>query len=87
MVKFEILVTQIAGLLARRVISWTDLGKNLAKGELYGMIKFGSCTEVFVPKSVEITVQKRRLCTWRRIDYREAAKKWISLYFQIVYGC
>lgn len=56
--KIEILVTQIAGLLARRIISWTDLGNILTKGQLYGMIKFGSCTELFVPKSVEITVKK-----------------------------
>ncbi len=56
--KFEILVTQIAGLLARRIVSWTDLGRTLKKGQLYGMIKFGSCTELFVPMNVEICVKK-----------------------------
>lgn len=54
----EILVTQIAGILARRIVSWTDLGRNLDKGQLYGMIKFGSCTEIFVPKGTEICVKK-----------------------------
>jgi len=56
--KIEILVTQIAGLLARRIVSWTDLDRSLQQGQLYGMIKFGSCTELFVPKNVEICVEK-----------------------------
>lgn len=56
--KFAIVVTQIAGLLARRIISWTRLGDTVEKGQLYGMIKFGSCTEVFVPSNVEICVKK-----------------------------
>lgn len=56
--KMTILVTQIAGLLARRIVSWIALGDTLEKGQLYGMIKFGSCTEIFVPKDVEITVKK-----------------------------
>ncbi|MDY3983319.1 MAG: phosphatidylserine decarboxylase family protein [Veillonellaceae bacterium] len=56
--KFTILVTQIAGVLARRVVSWIDLGDDLSKGQLYGMIKFGSCTEVFMPLDTEICVAK-----------------------------
>lgn len=54
----RILVTQIAGILARRIVSWVTLGNVLKPGERYGMIKFGSCTEVVVPKSVEIVVKK-----------------------------
>ena len=38
----SVLVTQIAGLLARRIVSWTDLDSVLERGQLYGMIKFGS---------------------------------------------
>ena len=56
--KMEIVVTQIAGLLARRIVSWTDVGDTLEQGTLYGMIKFGSCTELFVPLDVEIYVTK-----------------------------
>ena len=56
--KMEIVVTQIAGLLARRIVSWTDVGDTLEQGTLYGMIKFGSCTELFVPLDVEICVIK-----------------------------
>lgn len=56
--EIRILVTQIAGILARRIVSWVTLGNMLKSGQRYGMIKFGSCTEVVVPKSVEITVKK-----------------------------
>lgn len=54
----RILVTQIAGILARRIVSWVTLGSVLQTGERYGLIKFGSCTEVVVPQSVEIVVKK-----------------------------
>lgn len=54
----QVLVTQIAGILARRIVSWVTLGNVLKQGERYGMIKFGSCTEVIVPKTVEILVKK-----------------------------
>ena len=56
--KRQVLVTQIAGLLARRIVSWTDLGCTVNKGDLYGMIKFGSCTELYVPMDVEVLVKK-----------------------------
>ena len=56
--KMRVLVTQIAGILARRIISWVTLGVVLERGERYGMIKFGSCTEIVVPRSVEILVKK-----------------------------
>lgn len=52
----KVVVIQIAGLLARRIVSWVTLGNNLTKGQLYGLIKFGSCTELIVPKNVEILV-------------------------------
>lgn len=54
----QILVTVIAGVLARRIVSWVTLGDTLLHGQLYGMIKFGSCTEIYVKDDVEITVQK-----------------------------
>ncbi len=54
----KILVTQIAGILARRIVSWVTLGTDLTQGQLYGMIKFGSCTEVIMPRNVELLVQK-----------------------------
>ena len=54
----RILVTQIAGIMARRIVSWVTLGTDLSQGQLYGMIKFGSCTEVIMPRNVEILVRK-----------------------------
>ncbi|MDD4721753.1 MAG: phosphatidylserine decarboxylase family protein [Acidaminococcaceae bacterium] len=54
----RILVIQIAGILARRIVSWVTLGKNVKQGECYGMIKFGSSTELVMPKTVDILVKK-----------------------------
>ena len=54
----KILVVQIAGILARRIVSWVTLGHNLEQGQRYGMIKFGSSTELIMPENVEITVKK-----------------------------
>ncbi|MBB5337239.1 phosphatidylserine decarboxylase family protein [Pectinatus brassicae] len=57
--RMRITVTQIAGILARRIISWVTLNDILTRGELYGLIKFGSCTEIVVPdESVEVLVKK-----------------------------
>ena len=54
----SVVVTQIAGLLARRIVSWTDLDSVLERGQLYGMIKFGSCTEIYIPGDVELCIKK-----------------------------
>ncbi|HWQ61014.1 MAG TPA: phosphatidylserine decarboxylase family protein [Negativicutes bacterium] len=56
--RMRVLVTQIAGILARRIVSWVTLGVTLERGERYGMIKFGSCTEIVVPPTVEVLVKK-----------------------------
>ncbi len=55
---FQIVVRQISGLIARRIICANGLGDQLSIGELYGMIKFGSRTELFIPVTVahEISV-------------------------------
>lgn len=56
--RLRVTVTQIAGILARRIVSWVTLDDNMKKGQVYGLIKFGSCTEIVVPKSVEVFVKK-----------------------------
>lgn len=56
--KIKIVVIQVAGLLARRIVSWVTLGNRIEQGECYGMIKFGSSTELIVPMNVEILVCK-----------------------------
>ena len=56
--RIRFLVIQVAGLLARRIVSWVTVGHQLQQGETYGMIKFGSSTELIVPRNVEICVKK-----------------------------
>lgn len=51
------MVTLIAGILARRIVSWVSLGDRLDHGQLYGMIKLGSCAEIYVDEDVDILVQ------------------------------
>jgi phosphatidylserine decarboxylase len=46
---FRIIVKQVTGVLARRIICEARLGDELKRGERYGMIKFGSRTELYVP--------------------------------------
>ena len=50
--RYRIMVIQVAGLLARRISNWVSLGHDMQQGERYGMIKFGSSTEIFVPKEI-----------------------------------
>ena len=40
---------QIAGLIARRIVSYPEIGDNLIRGERYGLIRFGSRVDVFLP--------------------------------------
>ncbi|MDP6439412.1 MAG: phosphatidylserine decarboxylase [Candidatus Brocadiia bacterium] len=47
----KVLVNQIAGLVARRIVCAVSPGDALAQGERFGMIKFGSRLELFVPLS------------------------------------
>ena len=45
-------VVQIAGLVARRIVSFTAEGASLAAGERFGMIRFGSRLDVYLPEGV-----------------------------------
>lgn len=53
-------VRQIAGLVARRIVCAVGEGGELAKGERFGMIKFGSRTELYLPPHTEILVRDRQ---------------------------
>lgn len=46
-------VVQIAGLVARRIICWTNLNEPLDAGERFGLIRFGSRLDVFLPAGAE----------------------------------
>jgi phosphatidylserine decarboxylase len=52
----KVLIRQLSGLIARRIICVYGVGDHLSRGELYGMIKFGSRTELWVPLSYPHTV-------------------------------
>ena len=45
----RIAFTQIAGLVARRIMKWVDVGSMLKVGERFGLIRFGSRVDVFLP--------------------------------------
>jgi phosphatidylserine decarboxylase len=49
---------QIVGVLARRIVTRTDVGQRLATGERMGLMKFGSRMDVFVPRECTLTVEK-----------------------------
>ena len=53
----KILVRQVAGLIARRIVCKVKAGDMLRRGERYGMIKFGSRLDVYLPKETEIQVR------------------------------
>ena len=54
--KTRIGVTQIAGLVARRIVCFTKVGNGLSMGERFGLIRFGSRLDVFLPDGVEPAV-------------------------------
>lgn len=49
----EIAFVQIAGLIARRIVSFVQEGQTLACGERFGMIRFGSRLDIYLPPGVE----------------------------------
>ncbi|GAB1364412.1 phosphatidylserine decarboxylase [Rhodobacter sp.] len=49
----QIAVVQIAGLVARRILCWTEPGQSLRTGERFGLIRFGSRLDVYLPEGVE----------------------------------
>lgn len=54
----KIAFKQITGLLARRIVCRLKLGKAVYKGQKYGIIKFGSRMEVFLPEDAQVLVHK-----------------------------
>ncbi|MDD3852130.1 MAG: phosphatidylserine decarboxylase family protein [Syntrophomonadaceae bacterium] len=53
----RVLVVQITGLVARRLVCWVESGNVLQRGERFGLIRFGSCTEIYLPVETEILVK------------------------------
>ncbi len=55
--KVTVVCTQIAGIVARRIVCWAKPGDELQLGEKFGLIKFSSRTDVLMPSSVELLVK------------------------------
>lgn len=53
----EILTVQVAGLIARRIECWVKEGMHVLKGERFGLIRFGSRLEVYLPSDSTISVK------------------------------
>lgn len=49
----QIAVVQIAGLVARRIVCFVDKGQSLGTGERFGLIRFGSRLDVYLPNGVQ----------------------------------
>jgi phosphatidylserine decarboxylase len=54
--KGNIAVVQIAGLVARRIVCWADQGEVISSGERFGLIRFGSRLDVYLPLEASASV-------------------------------
>jgi len=52
-----VVCTQIAGIVARRIVCWPKEGDNLERGQKFGLIKFSSRTDLLMPENVELAVK------------------------------
>lgn len=55
--RITVVVRQITGAIARRIVAWSKVGDMLKKGERFGMIRFGSRTEIYLPLDAEVIVK------------------------------
>jgi phosphatidylserine decarboxylase len=51
-------MVQIAGLIARRIVCWTEKGDRVHAGQRYGLIRFGSRVDLYLPPETTVTVKK-----------------------------
>jgi len=59
----RILVRQIAGLIARRIVTYSKMGDHAKQGDRMGIIRFGSRVDVFVPVGSKILVKDGQITT------------------------
>ena len=52
----KIVVVQVAGLIARRIICYAGKGDRLVRGERYGLIRFGSRLDIYLPRNADLRV-------------------------------
>lgn len=56
--RVTIVVRQLTGAIARRIVAWANVGDELKRGERFGMIRFGSRTELYLPLEAEVLVKR-----------------------------
>ena len=59
----RVLVRQIAGLIARRIVTYSQKGQQVKQGDRMGLIRFGSRVDVFLPAEAKLRVQLGTLTT------------------------
>lgn len=55
--QITVVCTQIAGIVARRIVCWSKVNDKLSAGERFGLIKFSSRTDLKMPNAVEVKVK------------------------------
>ena len=53
----KVVCVQVAGLIARRIVCWTSLGETVNRGERFGLIRFGSRVDLFLPAGTHLSVR------------------------------
>lgn len=53
----KVLCVQVAGLIARRIVCWATPGERVAKGDRFGLIRFGSRMDLYLPEESQIIVK------------------------------
>lgn len=53
----KVLVVQIAGLIARRIVTYPVIGDVLERGQRYGLIRFGSRVDIYLPKETQSEIK------------------------------
>ena len=49
-------VVQVAGLIARRIVCWAELGDSLSRGQRFGLIRFGSRVDLYLPLKTQLEI-------------------------------
>jgi len=53
----KVLCVQVAGLIARRIVCWAKPGERVAKGDRFGLIRFGSRMDLYLPEESQLSVK------------------------------